>query len=311
MSKPYEIVIPLYDDEANLVNLLKSLAGVGVCSDDIVVSMSGPRGNITELQEKYRFRLIYSEQQQNPSITRNRGAQEVEADYIAFLDSDVLVTPEWKVALDEISANKTTSFTGDTVSISATPSWIERFWFARMRRTDRQYINGANIVVSKELFQSLEGFDETLESGEDTDFSIRAESFGVPPILDNRLKVFHEGYPSTIIDFLNRERWHASGDLKNMAVFFKSKVMIAASIYLLIIIILAMSLASSQWLIFSILVASLLILTLVLVIYKMGWYGTSTLISVVIMNLYLVGRAAALIGVLSRPLIGLVNRNKL
>jgi len=306
--KPYKIVVPLFDDEDNLLNLLKSLVEVGISASDIIISMSGSRGNIDELSKIYGFRFIHSDQRLNPSTTRNRGASEVKADYIVFLDSDVLVTQEWKNALDDISSSKSSLLIGDTVHVSATPNWLELFWFARIKRGNRTYINGANIIVRKDYFQALGGFDESLDSGEDYDFSIRASNYGVPPILDKRLKVFHEGYPKSAIEFINRERWHASGDLGNLEVFFKSHVMMAVSLYMFLVILAILSLILVSWPIFLLSIGSLILLSVVLTIYKLGWYGKTTPISAVIMNLYLIGRGTALIEVLSRPIIVLLNR---
>ncbi len=308
--KPYEIVIPLFNDEENLKNLLDSLKDVGVSSSDVIVSMSGPRGDIGNLKKQHGFRLIYSDQRQNPAITRNKGAKQVKAVYIVFLDSDVLVTQDWKNALDDISMSKLVLLTGDTVHVSATPNWLELFWFARIERGNRRYINGANTVVDKDLFQALGGFDESLDSGEDFDFSIRAARSGVPPILDDRLKVFHEGYPKSIREFIKRERWHASGDLGTLEVFFKSNVMMATSIYMVLVSLALVSLVAASWPIFFFSIVSLLILSLVLTIYKLGWSGRTTLISTVVMNFYLMGRGLALIKALSRPITGLFNRDR-
>lgn len=310
MPKPYEIVVPLFNDEDNLVNLLDSLVDVGVSPSDIIVSMSGPQGNINELVKKYRFHLIYSNQMQNPSISRNRGAEEVEANYIVFLDSDVLVTKEWESALYDITCNGAILLTGDTVHVSATPNWLELFWFDRIDRGNRKYINGANIVVEKGLFETLGGFDESLDSGEDYDFSIRATKFGAPPVLNDRFKVFHEGYPKSIKEFVKRERWHASGDLGSLTAFFKSNVMMTSSIYMLLVILTLFSLVSASWPIFSFCIFCLLLLSVTLTIYKIGWRGKTTIISVVVMNLYLMGRGSALLETLSRPIVELLNRKR-
>lgn len=308
--KPYEVVIPLFNDEENLENLLNSLMDVGVSPSDVIVSMSGPRGNIGNLKKQYGFRLIYSDQRQNPAITRNKGAKQVEAVYIVFLDSDVVVTEDWKNALDDISMSNSLSLTGDTVHVSATPNWLELFWFARIERGNRRYINGANTVVDKDLFQALGGFDESLDSGEDFDFSIRAARSGAPPILDDRLKVFHEGYPKSISEFIKRERWHASGDLGTLEVFLKSNVMMATSIYMVLAILVLVSLTTAAWSIFFFSIVSLLLLSLALTIYKLGWGGRTTFISAVVMNFYLIGRGLALIKALSRPITGLFNRER-
>jgi glycosyltransferase involved in cell wall biosynthesis len=307
---PYKIVVPLFDDEDNLINLLNSLVDNGICPSIVIVSMSGPRGNIDGLVEKYGFHLVYSVQRQNPSITRNRGADEVDASYIVFLDSDVLVTKMWKDALDEITSSGALLLTGDTVHVSATPNWLELYWFDRIERGNRKYLNGANIVVDKGLFEKLKGFDESLNSGEDYDFSIRAANFGAPPVLNARFKVFHEGYPKSIKEFVKRERWHASGDLGSLKAFLKSNVIMVSSLYMVLVTLTLFSLVATSWPIFSFSVFCLLLMSLALTIYKVGWRGKTTLISAVVMNLYLMGRGSALIEKLSRPIINLFNRNR-
>jgi len=307
MPKPYEIVIPLFDDEKNFIKLMDSLIGVGISPSIVIVSMSGPVGNIDGLRSIYGFRLVHSDRKLSPSVTRNKGAEYSQADYIVFLDSDVVVTTEWKSALDEISSKKVTLFTGDTVHVSNTPNWIELFWFARIRGLSRRYINGANIVVQRELFETLGGFDETLDSGEDYDLSVRATDFGARPILNEQLKVFHEGYPKTIKEFVKREFWHASGDLVSLGAFFKSNVMLAASLYFLIMFLAIISLIIGSLSGFLLFFAFDLIILISLTIYKLGWNGKETLISMIIMKFYLMGRGAALMKTLSRPLTSLLN----
>lgn len=302
MQKPYEIVIPLFNDELNFVNLLDSLVRFGISPSDVIVSQSGMRGNIDELEKEYRFRLIYSGQLQNPAVTRNRGAGQVKADYIVFLDSDVLITEEWAFALDDITCSGTPLLTGDTVHISATPDWLELFWFDRIERENRKYLNGANIVIQRELFERLGGFDELLDSGEDYDLSMRATELVSPPVLNDRFKVFHEGYPKSIKAFIKRERWHASGDVRSLKAFFKSNVMLAVALYVLLAFSTLFSLFTASWQLFSFSISFFLLFPLALTIYKIRWRGKSTFVSVVVMNLYLAGRGWALVESLLRPI---------
>ncbi|WP_166259631.1 glycosyltransferase family 2 protein [Marinobacter salicampi] len=309
--RPYEIVIPVFDDEENLVNLLDSLADVGVSPCDVIVSMSGPKGNIDKLKASYGFRLLYSENRQGPSATRNKGAGETTADYIMFLDSDVLVSKQWKVALDEITEEKSVLLAGDTVHVSATPNWLERFWFSQMERGERKYINSANVLVRQDLFQDLGGFNEKLDSGEDYDFSIRSAAYGAPPVFDKRLKVFHEGYPKSVMEFLKRERWHASGDLGSIKAFMASRVMLAATLYVLISLTVLATLITANWSVFLPAALAFLFFPLGLTLYKLGWDGKSTVLSYLIMNFYLAGRGSALIGLLSRPLARAFNLSRI
>ncbi len=49
MPKPYEIVVPLINDEADFFKYLGSLVDVGFSPSGTTASLSGPRGNIDEV----------------------------------------------------------------------------------------------------------------------------------------------------------------------------------------------------------------------------------------------------------------------
>ena len=300
--KSYEIVVPLFDDEDNLVNLLNSLIDVGVSVSDIIISMSGPRGNIDKLAKKYDFRLVYSGRKLTPSEARNIGAIEAKAEYIVFLDSDILVTKVWKEALDEITGAHKIRLVGETYDVSSSPHWVEKNWFVHIRKLERTYLNGGNIIVECETFNSLNGFDESLETGEDFDFCIRARIKDVMLHFDERLIVHHEGNPKSISQFIKRERWHAKGDLGSLSAFLKSKVMIASAVYIMIIFLAIIFLVFGAYKLTVLFILLSLGLAFILTIYKLKGTGANILKSTVIMNFYLLGRGIALIeSLLPRP----------
>jgi glycosyltransferase involved in cell wall biosynthesis len=294
VRKPYEIVVPLFNDEDNLVNLLDSLIGVGISPSDVLVSMSGPRGHVDELVGKYGFRLIYSARKLTPSVARNLGARQSHGDYIVFLDSDILVTPQWKQALDDITHDHKTRLVGETYEISQSPHWIEKNWFSYIRKRERTYLNGGNIIVAAEMFESLDGFDEALETGEDLDLCTRARKKGVIPEFNEQLVVHHEGNPKSIIQFIKREKWHAKGDLGSVSAFFESPVMLAAALYGLILVfaVLVVVFGAFEWALGSILL--LLTLPFLLTVYKLKGTGANLFKSSIIMHFYLLGRGFAL-----------------
>lgn len=291
---PYKIVVPLFDDEDNLVNLLNSLIDVGVDTSDIIISMSGPRGNIVELAKKYDFHMVYSNRKLTPSEARNIGAKEANAEYFVFLDSDIFVTKIWKEALDETTVSHNIKLVGETYDISRSPHWIEKNWFEHIRKLKRTYLNGGNIIVKSEAFYSLKGFDENLETGEDFDFCVRAKIKGITPSFDERLLVHHEGNPKSISQFIKREMWHAKGDLSSFSAFFKSNVMIASAIYILIIFLAIILLAFGIYKLTILFILISLGLAFVLTLYKLKGTGANFLKSTVIMNFYLLGRGVAL-----------------
>ncbi len=313
MPKPrlYEIVVPLFNDEENLVNLLNSLIEVGITTTDIIVSMSGPKGNIDELARSYKFRLVYSGTKRTPSSARNAGAEQANADYLVFLDSDVRVTRIWKDALDDITSSKVVSLTGETYDVSSSPNWIELNWFSEIRKRERTYLNGGNIVVKSEIFEALNGFDEGLASGEDYDFSMRAEDLKIGPSFDARLMVHHEGNPKSIWEFFKREKWHAQGDLVSIRHLLKSKPMIISLFYSVLFLVALVFLISGQFLISVLCLVLMSLLCIILTAYKLSWQGIKTIKASAIMNFYLLGRGWALIELLSKATRNLFYRNKI
>lgn len=294
-SKLYEIVIPLFDDELNFRNLINNLKLHRVPMDNVIVIASGCIGGLKIYSKKEGFTLHESCKQLTPGDARNLGASFVAAEYIVFVDSDILVTRSWKAALDELTRAADKYIFGETYHMSTEPNWIELCWFERIRKLDRRYINGGNLIIKRKHFFELGGFDSNLETGEDYDICVRSEKLGYPCYFDNRLVVHHEGNPKSIRQFFRREQWHAKGDLKSIRAFFGSHVMIASLLYILLIILTFASILffSPIYLVFS-LVATFMF-TALLTIYKFGWRVNSFAKTVLIMNIYLVGRSSAII----------------
>jgi hypothetical protein len=59
-------------------------------------------------------------------------------------------------------------------------------------------------------------------------------------------KVFHEGYPKTATGFVRRERWHGRSDFRNVHSLVHSKVAVAAVVFLLLHVSLALSLVGGM-----------------------------------------------------------------
>lgn len=125
------------------------------------------------------------------------------------------------------------TLTGDQYQLSQAPSWIERRWFGPLRRQPKAYINGGNIVTTRQLFDAIGGFDEQLETGEDVDFCMRAvRDGGARLIQDQQFAVHHEGFPRTVATFVRRERWHGLGDLGSWGSLVRSKVALMSVAFL-------------------------------------------------------------------------------
>jgi GT2 family glycosyltransferase len=160
---------------------------------------------------------------------RNAGVARAHGDVLIFLDADVFPGEQWAERISSVVAAVASDpllVTGSWVSVPPEPTWIERYWFKPLENGSNSHINSGHLIVSRALFERLGGFDETLRTGEDFDFSLRARSVGARIVDDASLRVFHEGYPKTFGEFFRREMWHGVGDYSSWEKFIRSKVCI-------------------------------------------------------------------------------------
>jgi GT2 family glycosyltransferase len=168
---------------------------------------------------------------------RNRGAETATGEILAFLDADCIADPEWLSAA-EASLREAPCVTGDSYDIPDKPHWIERAWFAQEQRGRRltNLIPAGNMIVPRELFLRLGGFDEQLLTGEDAEFCQRA-SRAVSVVADDKVRVVHLGNPKTLRKFMTREMWHGMGALGSLRLNWKDKPLFGTVIFLLLTVI--------------------------------------------------------------------------
>lgn len=236
MSVDFEIIVPAHNEEQYIEPLLKSLVNNGFLPEHIVVVDNGSTDRTVEIVQRNHCKIVSLPERVYPSQARNAGIQNSSADVLIFLDADVVVTAQWanriKALIPLLSAGA--ALVGDTYRLSQHPSWIESIWFSPIYDQGKTYINGGNLIVSRKAIDLLGGFDDSLETAEDVEFSERAKQLNIPLTFDQELYVYHEGYPSDIKSFFRRERWHGRGDLKSWRSFLASKTAIMAALFLLL-----------------------------------------------------------------------------
>ncbi len=166
---------------------------------------------------------------------RNRIVAESSGSILVFLDADTTVTPEWGsglLAAIESLQSEPKQLTGSMCSVPDSDSPFIRFWFARIPREDSGYLGTGHLIVPTALFRELQGFTPGLRSGEDYDFCMRAKALGASIVVRPQLRVLHHDYPLGALAFIRRECWHGSGDFQSIGRVLKSKVALAALLFL-------------------------------------------------------------------------------
>lgn len=150
----------------------------------------------------------------NVGEVRNLGARRATASVVAFIDADCLVPADYAVRAREALKQSGASGTGCRYDLPANPHWIERTWHDlhdRLVTGEVPYINSGNLVVRREAFERLGGFDPSLPSGEDAELGQRFARAGMPLWQDPQVRVEHLGNPKSLSSFFRKQRWHAQG----------------------------------------------------------------------------------------------------
>jgi len=157
---------------------------------------------------------------------RNVGAEATDAPWLAFIDADCRPQLGWLdsavavLSLDELSIGGWPTVCPDDMT------WVQRAWQAHwntkleIKQLDADgYLRHAethrllttrNLVLTREVYDQLDGFDTALPTGEDSDFAYRAHAAGLSLVGAPRLVVTHLGEPATLAEFFRQQMWHAN-----------------------------------------------------------------------------------------------------
>lgn len=211
------VIIPAFNEEKYLLDTILAIKAndFPVSDYEIIVVNNGSTDRTADIARDAGAMIINSDRK-FVGAARNLGARQAKGEILAFLDADCIPAEDW-LREGIVSVSREPCVTGAECGFPDEAGWLERSWFSQKKsgRIEVMHINSANLFVFNALFQELGGFDETLSSGEDYEFSSRAGTL-VRIIADDRIRVVHMGNPKTLKAFVIREIWHGVGALGSL-----------------------------------------------------------------------------------------------
>ena len=212
------VVVPVFNSRRFLPQTVPALlAAVRQAGDAEVVfvdngSTDGSYEFLLALHDE-RVRVLRWEGRSIGGV-RNFGARQATGDFIAFIDADCVIAPDYVESALEALAWTGAAATGCHVQIPAEPHWIEAAWHhTHFVGRDRfvHYLNSGNFFVTRSAFEAVGGFDEALPTGEDAELGQRMTDAGHRIYECRAVEAVHLGNPKSVRQYYRRSVWHALG----------------------------------------------------------------------------------------------------
>lgn len=227
------IIIPCFNEEETIAITIASILEIGEKLDlpfEVILVDNRSTDDSSEIARNMGATVVYSDA---PTVAkvRNDGVHRTKGKVLLFLDADVVIDKSWAERFTKISESiiHERVVVGAHCAVPIGTKGIFREWYLQIQEDSRDtHVGTGHMLVNRNLFLELGGFDPGLSSGEDYDFCKKAESKGCRVVVDPQLLAYHLGYPSRIKDFIKRERWHGEGDIVSFKKIYSSKVAVAA-----------------------------------------------------------------------------------
>ncbi|ESP88291.1 glycosyltransferase family 2 protein [Candidatus Halobonum tyrrellensis] len=161
----FTVVVPTLNGRDRLAASLDSLAGHAPDAEVVVVNGPSADGTTGMIRDRDDVDVLVEISARNVNVARNAGIDAAAGDAVALLGYDHRVEEGWLAAARESLAAGAEVVTGPlrrTVRGGATSEEAERRTIADREVT---YFNGRNVAFRSHVLESLDGFDEYLETG--------------------------------------------------------------------------------------------------------------------------------------------------
>ncbi len=185
----FSIIIPTLNEEKFLPRLLNCLKKQKAKNFEIIISDANSEDKTIEVAKKFKTHFkhfsIISSQKRNVATQRNLGAKKAKGDFLIFLDADSQVTPSFTKKLEK-TIKKTPGliylpkFIPDIKTPDIVLFFELSFFFIELSQyTPKPFSTGGEIIIEKNLFHFIGGFNENAVVSEDHELLQRAKKYGV------------------------------------------------------------------------------------------------------------------------------------
>lgn len=216
------VVIPMFNEERHIARTLRSVraaADRAAVPCEVLVVDNGSTDNGPRLASQAGA-LVLDGIGLSIGALRNCGAQAAQGHWLAFLDADMEVPPDWFELWMAVHDQGRADVFALECEVPAQAPWFARAWQRRNQSTGsarlRDWLPTANLCLTRSWFEQVGGFDEQLRTGEDKDFGTRLHAAKARQLLMPEPAALHWGYENSWREWLGKELWRQSSHLQLM-----------------------------------------------------------------------------------------------
>jgi mycofactocin system glycosyltransferase len=186
------VIIPVRNRPDDIAVCLRSLGELDYPADklEIIVVDDASIDQTPDVVSRFPVRLLLLKQHRQAPYCRNLAARQARGELLAFIDSDCLADSAWLRELVPAFKDKTLGAVGGIVDSYSHENGLDRYEKVKsslrvsshFRRSEQNdpffYLPSCNLLVRRDLFLQLGGFNEELVVGEDVDLCWRMRKQG-------------------------------------------------------------------------------------------------------------------------------------
>lgn len=213
------VIIPAKNAEQTIAKTIEAILNQDIKPLEIIVVDGGSADRTVEIALRYSdkdVKVVKEPPHEGsvPAIGRNFGAKFARGDILLFIDPDCL--PERSLITKVLRALSNPKVGIYSVIVrDGKGTVLSRAWHFLQLQIDYDFAPSRVLAVKKEIFEKVGGFDETLPTGEDNDFSYRVMNLGYDIIVDKKTVVLHDDdHAASLRGIIKLLKWYRIGKRK-------------------------------------------------------------------------------------------------
>jgi GT2 family glycosyltransferase len=223
VNPTFSIIIPTCARNAWLVKCLDLLVAddqwLNAAKYECIVTDDGPAQEAVQLlQESYPGVIFTKGPRKGPAANRNHGASLAKGEWLIFTDDDCLPQPGWLQAYTDAIDLHPECLAFEGKILADNPAMLKQDMAECPVNENGGCFWSANIMIQKELFKSISGFDEQflIAAQEDQDIFIRIKEHTPVVFVANAIVIHPVRIPK-----LSKQLQDVPKRMKNWALYYR------------------------------------------------------------------------------------------